>query len=146
MSQNQTMPGSHTHTHTRKDGLKTHEDGLKIHKDGLDIQTIREHFVNIEGTILWVEAPQPKAAHLVGTPAGYQAVTKVHGREYKGNVFINFRGTRITAQEVAWVLHYGEFAADHLRIIHLDGDKTNQDPANLHIQPKPGFPDPKIES
>jgi hypothetical protein len=143
MPHNQVM-SEKTHTHVV--GLKTHVVGLKTHVSGLKVEDIREHFALVDGTVIWKKTTHPSRGEQVGTPAGYQAFSRVGGRKYWGNIFVNLNGVRLTAQEIAWAIHYGEFAKEHLRIIHLDGDKTNQDPSNLHIQPKPGVPDPDLES
>lgn len=121
----------------------------QTHENGLTVALIQEYFFSLglkKAQIYWKKEPRVKGACLIDAPAGYQSRTKVQGRTYEGNVFINFQGRRITAQEVAWVLYHKEFPADHLRIIHLDGDRTNQHPENLHLQPKPGQSDLKIES
>ena len=134
-------PGDHAHTH--EDGLnaqgRSQIDGLKPNHLEHFKDMVRKHFAVHNGVVIWIEAPHPKAEHLVGWSAGYQAVTKLQGRTYNGNIFINFLGQRYLAQDIAWVLYNGEHVPEGMRLIHLDGDKANNEESNLHLQKKPGF-------
>ena len=126
---------------TEPAGLKTEPAGLKSHPAGLSVDLLEEFFTLDKGKIYWKQQPYRGNPAMVGDEAGYQSVTKVGARRYKGNIFICLHNVRLTAQEVAWVLHHGVFPPSDMRIIHLDGDRANNSPENLHLQPKAGTED-----
>ena len=137
-------PGGRAHTH--ENGLKQTVPIKRSQLDGPEPTypdyfkgMVKTHFAVRSGTVIWIEAPHPRAKHLVGLPAGYQAVSKLQGRSYQGNTFINFLGQRYLAQDIAWVVHYDELVPHDKRLIHLDGDRANNKKTNLHLQMKPGF-------
>lgn len=90
----------------------------------LTTEFLREYFSYDPetGALLWKKSRPPRGR--VGAPVGYP--------DTKGYRVASIGGKPITAQRLAWWLHYGE--APECEVMFLDGDRSNLRLANLILR------------